>query len=193
MPRGRPSKATSTPQSTPLKNVVSPPSSASTLRQSTRVKSSPITATQSKTTPKKSRFFEHESDPSEPSEPGVEDSGYEDEDASVSAASSLPVSEEEVESEEYASEEDNSKKRKRGKKSAIGKVVGRVMAKGKELWRPGVKSDLEPGKEIFIKLPKAREAGSVKYQDGTIHPNTMLFLGELKQNNDRQWLKSQYP
>ena len=52
-----------------------------------------------------------------------------------------------------------------------------------------MKSKLAPGEEIFIPLPKAREAGKTPYQDHTVHPNTMMFLGELKQNNEREWLK----
>ncbi|PGH13205.1 hypothetical protein AJ79_03762 [Helicocarpus griseus UAMH5409] len=62
--------------------------------------------------------------------------------------------------------------------------------KGKELWREGVKAGLGPGKEVFIKLPKARDAGDTPYEDGTIHPNTMLFLKDLKKNNQREWFKT---
>jgi hypothetical protein len=61
---------------------------------------------------------------------------------------------------------------------------------GNELWRPGVKAGLGPGTQVVIKKPKARSPGKIPYQDDTIHPNTMLFLEELKANNDRQWLKS---
>ena len=64
-----------------------------------------------------------------------------------------------------------------------------VGSKGQELWRPGVKSKLAPGEAVFVPLPKAREEGKVKYKDDWIHGNTMLFLGELKRNNDREWLK----
>lgn len=61
--------------------------------------------------------------------------------------------------------------------------------KEKELWREGVKTGLGPGKEVFIKKPKARDAGDVPYQDHTLHPNTMLFLQDLTKNNDRERLK----
>ncbi|KAJ4364230.1 hypothetical protein N0V95_000852 [Ascochyta clinopodiicola] len=57
----------------------------------------------------------------------------------------------------------------------------------KELWKPGAK--LEPGMQLIIKKPKARDAGDTPYTENTIHPNTMLFLNEIKANNDRQWLK----
>ncbi|KAF1963181.1 hypothetical protein CC80DRAFT_487575 [Byssothecium circinans] len=58
----------------------------------------------------------------------------------------------------------------------------------KELWKVGAK--LEPGTQIIIKKPKAREAGDTPYTDETIHPNTMLFLEDLRANNERQWLKA---
>ncbi|KAF1835786.1 hypothetical protein BDW02DRAFT_495181 [Decorospora gaudefroyi] len=61
----------------------------------------------------------------------------------------------------------------------------------KELWSQGAK--LAPGTRVIIKKPKARDAGDTPYLDGTIHPNTMLFLKDLKANNDRQWLKLHDP
>ncbi|KAL4989474.1 hypothetical protein BDW68DRAFT_156879 [Aspergillus falconensis] len=60
----------------------------------------------------------------------------------------------------------------------------------KELWREGVKTGLGPGKEVFIKKPKARDPGDIPYTDDTLHPNTMLFLKDLAKNNERQWLKA---
>ena len=64
---------------------------------------------------------------------------------------------------------------------------------GPELWRQGVRAGLGPGTEMVIERPKPRDAGNVPYSDATIHPNTMLFLGDLKANNDREWLKSTLP
>ena len=63
-------------------------------------------------------------------------------------------------------------------------------SKGSELWRQGVKAGLGPGTEMVIERPRPRDAGNVPYSDATIHPNTMLFLGDLRANNDREWLKS---
>jgi hypothetical protein len=63
--------------------------------------------------------------------------------------------------------------------------------KGQELWREGVRAGLEPGQEVIIAKPKAREAGKIPYQDETLHPNTRLFLIDLAANNDRQWLKGE--
>lgn len=56
-----------------------------------------------------------------------------------------------------------------------------------ELWKPGAK--LAPGTRLVIKKPKARDAGDTPYADDTVHPNTMIFLQELAENNERQWLK----
>ncbi|KAL4781587.1 hypothetical protein BJX76DRAFT_13035 [Aspergillus varians] len=74
---------------------------------------------------------------------------------------------------------------KHGKKSDVPES-----SKKKELWREGVKTGLGPGKEVFIEKPKARDPGDVPYNDDTLHPNTILFLKDLAQNNDRQWLKA---
>ena len=159
------------------------------LRQSKRTKSASVTPIVPQTTPKKSQYFDQEDESSE-SDAAVrnEESGYEDEDPSASAMSSLPVSEDE---EEYASATEEEKKPRRGrpaKKKPNGAVVANG-TKGQELWRPGVKTGFAPGEEIFIKLPKAREAGKTPYKDNAIHPNTLLFLADLKENNDRDWLK----
>lgn len=166
----------------------------------------------SKTTPQKSRYFEHSTEPSEPeSEIENEESGYEDEDPLESASASLAgEAETPTESEEFTTDDEKPKKRGKGrpagrggkgggrgskvlagsgKKGTNGAVAAGKGEKGQELWRPGVKIDVEPGREVFIKLPKAREAGKTPYTDETIHPNTMLFLRDLKSNNDREWLK----
>lgn len=68
--------------------------------------------------------------------------------------------------------------------------IHKKQADEKELWKPGAK--LEPGTQLIIKKPKARDAGDTPYTESTIHPNTMLFLKEIKVNNDRQWLKRMF-
>ena len=65
-----------------------------------------------------------------------------------------------------------------------------VRSRTKDLSLPGVKTGLGPGTQVIIKKPKARPAGKTPYTDDTIHPNTLLFLQDLKANNNRQWLKS---
>ncbi|MCJ1252077.1 hypothetical protein MMC30_009315 [Trapelia coarctata] len=164
-------------------------STSVTPRQSKRIRTS-ATPTTNQTTPKKSQYFESASEPSlADSEAEDEASGYEDEDQSVSAVSSPPESEEEQdEASDITSEDDRPRKRKAGRKSNATATDVKV-TKGKELWRPDVKADVAPGQEIVIKLPKARQPGKTPYKDDTIHPNTMLFLKDLQQNNDREWLK----
>ncbi|KAF4119444.1 Conserved hypothetical protein (DUF2461) [Geosmithia morbida] len=46
-----------------------------------------------------------------------------------------------------------------------------------------------PMKTIIIPLVKLRDTGGVEYTDDRIHDNTLLFLRDLKANNDREWLK----
>jgi hypothetical protein len=53
-------------------------------------------------------------------------------------------------------------------------------------------SDAEDNNEpesYTVPFPKAREAGDTPYANDRIHPNTLLFLKELKANNNRDWLK----
>ncbi|KAI5370454.1 hypothetical protein Slin14017_G013330 [Septoria linicola] len=82
--------------------------------------------------------------------------------------------------------------------SAKAKVSGGARAKPSKSkegaqWKPGVKTGLGPGTQVIIKKPKARPAGKTPYADDTIHPNTLLFLSELKENNRREWLKLNDP
>jgi hypothetical protein len=85
--------------------------------------------------------------------------------------------------------ESKSRRKSSSKKLAAGKSK---TVSGGELWREGVKTGLGPGQQVVIKKPKARPAGKVPYSDGSIHPNTLLFLKDLKGNNDREWLKSEF-
>ena len=158
------------------------------MRQSKRVNSASSRSATKSSTPKKSVYFEHDTE--EESEPETEieneESGYEDEEES--AVSSPEPSDDD--SEEYNSEEDTSKRKKRKSRGFRGKqppAAAIKSGKSQDLWKEGVKVDGEG--EVFITLPKARSPGKTPYQDHTIHPNTLLFLGDLKRNNDRAWLK----
>jgi hypothetical protein len=145
-----------------------------------------------KATPAKSAYFEHDSDgsdkdvasPSSEEEGGSNASDFEDAESKDASSESEP----EVES----SEEEEVKPKKgtpRGRAAQRSTLpVHKKQADEKELWKPGAK--LAPGTQLIIKKPKAREAGDTPYSDDTIHPNTMLFLGDLAANNDRVWLKS---
>ena len=96
----------------------------------------------------------------------------------------------------YTSGSDVSRKRKRSKGRGTTKASkartkpNREKGTSTELWRPGTKTGYGPGTEVVIKRPQPRDDGGMAYTDTTIHPNTMLFLGDLKANNDREWLKS---
>ncbi|KAI0097242.1 hypothetical protein GGR51DRAFT_541471 [Nemania sp. FL0031] len=52
--------------------------------------------------------------------------------------------------------------------------------------------DDEP-KVTLVQLPKLRDTNGVEYEDTKVHPNTLHFLGDLKANNKRSWLKMHDP
>lgn len=135
--------ASSTP--TPLKRARSPSNkSTPPSRQSKRIKPSPITSVASKSTPKKSQYFEHDrSEPESESEIDKEESGYEDEDESASLISSPPESEVDDE-DNYESGDDvprKGKKKGRPRKSNGNGVVVSAGKKGQELVRRIFDSD----------------------------------------------------
>ena len=163
-----------------------------------------------KATPTKSQYFSEPAGNSTRSKKKADDSGDElaqddddDEDELVSApeddlsefgsahdSDDAEDEDDDDNGDEYDSEVEESKSRRKSssKKPAAGKSK---TVSGGELWREGVKTGLGPGQQVVIKKPKARPAGKVPYSDGSIHPNTLLFLKDLKGNNDREWLKSE--
>lgn len=176
--------------STPSKRPSAEDHSSSTAKRSKRHS---ITQN-SKSSPTKSKYFEPDTDEEElggsGNSVGESGSGYEEGDGAASAASSHASA---ATDEELATSEEEKPQKKRQARSNKGKAVNASNAPSsskKELWRPGVKAGLGPGTQVVIKKPKARDAGNTPYEDDTIHPNTMLFLKDLKENNDRQWLKS---
>lgn len=155
-----------------------------------RVKSNAdLSLRQAKSTTSKSKYFE----PEDSHEPDSESDGS----AGGSSGSLYEEAKEEspaedAEPEELSDPEEDARK----KPTARGKQRhstggGNDLIKGQELWREGVRAGLEPGQEVIIAKPKAREAGKIPYQDETLHPNTRLFLIDLATNNDRQWLKGE--
>ncbi|CAG8890418.1 unnamed protein product [Penicillium egyptiacum] len=157
-----------------------------------RVKSNAdLSLRQAKSTTSKSKYFE----PEDSDEPDSES------DASAGGSSGSLYEEAKEESPaEDAEPEELSDTDKHAKKnpSARGKQrhstgSGHDLMKGQELWREGVRAGLEPGQEVIIAKPKARDAGKTPYRDETLHPNTRLFLIDLATNNDRQWLKAHDP
>ncbi|KAJ6095274.1 hypothetical protein N7486_006020 [Penicillium sp. IBT 16267x] len=152
-----------------------------------RVKSNSTLSGSVKSTSKKSKYFEPESSAepelnSSDSDGGDSGSAYEEKESESS-----PTPEVELEVSESEEETRGKGKQQRGGASSASSL------KGKELWREGVRTGLGPGKEVFIAKPKARDAGDVPYEDETLHPNTKLFLQDLAENNDRQWMKAHDP
>jgi len=152
-------------------------------------------------TSKKSKYFEAESSDELSNEDGESDSGSAYEEQGLDS----PTPESDLEADEdpdsaLESEEETQPSKSKAKPKAKGKAASKQSSatpehatlKGKELWREGVRTGLGPGKEVFFAKPKAREAGDTPYQDETLHPNTKLFLEDLAQNNDRQWLKGMF-
>ena len=162
-----------------------------------------------KTTPTKSQYFTKHAGDSARSKKKADDSGDElapdddDEDELASAPeddlsefgsahdSDDAEDDDDDNEDEYESEVEEPKSRRKSSsnKAAAGKSK---TVSGGELWREGVKTGLGPGTQVVIKKPKARPAGKVSYSDANIHPNTLLFLKDLKANNNREWLKSEF-
>ncbi|KAK2795893.1 hypothetical protein FQN50_009671 [Emmonsiellopsis sp. PD_5] len=188
-----------------------PSPSLDTTRAAKRTKSSgtkplPREAKPRKSTGTKSKYFEEQPSESLDAEStelsevaSTTPSAYE---GSKQDSAGVPSDMDEAESIQGDSESEPKKKKRGGwgwsggrkkktKEDATETEAGSSAAgkKGKELWREGVRTGLGPGKEVFIKIPQARDAGDTPYEDGTIHPNTMLFLKDLKANNQREWLK----
>lgn len=201
MPPRRSLRAASSATSTPLKQSRTSTPPTDTSRPTKRAKS----------TPTKSKYFHTEdsiakeeplSEPDEPVSPSpeLEDSGYEDEDASATEPSDQEMEEEEDDDDLVEDSEDSERPRKKQKRSSgttsktkTSKKTVITVAKGQELWRTNVKTGAGPGVQVIIDKPKARPAGKIPYQDHTIHENTMLFLKDLAKNNDREWLKMHDP
>ncbi|KAJ6179861.1 hypothetical protein N7519_010322 [Penicillium mononematosum] len=157
-----------------------------------RVKSkADLSLRQAKSTTSKSKYFEPE-DSDEPDSESDASAGGSSGSLYEEAKEESPA--EDAEPEELSDPDEDARK----KPSARGKRrhstgSGSDLIKGQELWREGVRAGLEPGQEVIIAKPKAREAGKIPYQDETLHPNTRLFLIDLATNNDRQWLKAHDP
>lgn len=153
-----------------------------------RVKSNvDLSLRQAKSTTSKSKYFEPE-DSDEPD--SVSDASAWESAGSVYEEAKEESPADEAEPEELSDTDEVVKKKPnvRGKQSQS-TSSGSDLTKGKELWREGVRVGLEPGQEVIIAKPKARDAGKTPYQDETLHPNTKLFLIDIASNNDRQWLK----
>lgn len=132
-------------------------------------------------------YVEPDSDSAADSDTVETKDGVESGDASEFEAQSEKEATSESERDDDASDDESTTKKGTPRGRPQKKSADSRQADEKELWKPGAK--LEPGTQLIIKKPKARDAGDTPYTESTIHPNTMLFLKEIKANNDRQWLK----
>lgn len=138
-------------------------------------------------TPVKSQHFRQDGDSDgEESHDDHEDSPSEETGSDFAAAEKLDPADEATSGDDHDEEDDDDS----GSDVAS---AARSQKQTKDVWRPGVKAGLGPGKQLIIKKPKPRSAGKIPYSDETIHENTLLFLADLKANNDRQWLKRECP
>ncbi|KAG2419001.1 hypothetical protein HFD88_002105 [Aspergillus terreus] len=160
-------------------------------QESSKTEAKPIRSTK-----KKSKYFQTENsgDSKSPSDPSSEpEDPTSDYDAPASGGSEESPSAEEVASKPKAKQ---TRAKKAGKAKSESKEDNAsaesdsAALEDKQLWKEGVKTGLGPGKEVFIKKPKARDPGDVPYKDHTLHPNTLLFLKDLAKNNERAWLKA---
>ena len=192
-----------TRRSAKISNKRSPPATtATTSRQSKRLKADKSQAQRAKSTSKKSKYLGSPTTSDTDTDEDHEElgnseldsdylnagSGYDDDNAIVAPTSADPAGESET-----PSEEDSKPKVQRRAAGRKPPLKAKLLKSG-ELLKEGVKTGLGPGKEVRIRLPKAREAGDIPYQGDRIHPNTLLFLKDLRDNNDREWLKCKaYP
>jgi hypothetical protein len=213
------SSATVTPTPTVAATTSSTPGSRASKRLKESATSSPSTGKKSKyfegpgSDEEEEEEEEEEDDDDDdddkapsPDEEGSDFNGADEDDSAAEPSSASPSPSASEDEDDYESDEDRKKPKKkqqqRGQKSsrrttaaesgAVATAAGiadKAIIANKELWREGVKTGLGPGKQVFIERPKPRGDGGIKYVPGRIHPNTMAFLADLKQNNDREWLK----
>jgi hypothetical protein len=80
------------------------------------------------------------------------------------------------------------KKPKQGIESSGNDSDSDVESQAPETGDSGAEDDDGP-ESYTVPVPKAREAGDTPYVKEQVHPNTLLFLKDLKANNNRDWLK----
>ncbi|KAI0601017.1 hypothetical protein F4775DRAFT_542424 [Biscogniauxia sp. FL1348] len=78
-------------------------------------------------------------------------------------------------------------------KAKGGKSAGKLKAKSKLDDEDDEDEDEDEDRITFIPLPQLRDTGGVEYADTRLHKNTLLFLRDLKANNQRSWLKMHDP
>ncbi|KAI9891865.1 MAG: hypothetical protein M1814_002250 [Vezdaea aestivalis] len=150
-------------------------------RQSKRVKSLPNNPTGSQSKIQTSKYFE-EDEESDDQSADAEESVFEGSEDSAEDVDTTDAPD--VLSEPESDDEDDGRRtasKYKSKRLTNPKTVTKLTNRGRTGHGPGV--------EVITRLPAARTAGKTPYEDHTIHPNTFLFLTDLKKNNDRDWLK----
>ena len=123
-------------------------------------------------TPKKSIYFETEDESDDPPSNGNGQKLR----GKRNSANNAKLKEEEVFSDEY--EED----------------LGDDGDDGEEDEEDEDRSEDDAGTKVtVVKVPGLRPDGGMEYADEYVHKNTALFLKDLKQNNERPWLKCKPP
>ncbi|KAJ8097560.1 hypothetical protein POJ06DRAFT_34473 [Lipomyces tetrasporus] len=113
------------------------------------------------------------------------------EDESDFSADNIGSEDDSEPAETESSEEDyvSAKKRRRGTGKAVAKKV--AAAKKSTKTRKVVDDVDDDGefdsREIFIPKRLPRPLGGINYEPHNIHPNTLLFLEDLRNNNERDW------
>ncbi|KAH8821981.1 hypothetical protein F5884DRAFT_108813 [Xylogone sp. PMI_703] len=84
------------------------------------------------------------------------------------------------------SESDSERRPKKQRKNLPGRSKKAPIGSSEDT---GSDDESKPPREVIIPLPRARSPGNIQYRDERIHPNTMLFLADLKANNNREWMR----
>jgi hypothetical protein len=189
------SSASTTPRGNKRSLETSPPGRSTSTRTKNPRSTTKLPAGGGKrgnSNPKRSKYFARDSSAEEIASDAQGTASASDGDSvysgSGAVASETESNADDTEYDEHGSEKGTKTVAIRGRRNT--KDAAPSLAAGnKDLWREGVRTGLGPGKEVFIALPRARSPGGIPYEDSTIHPNTMLFLKELKANNEREWMK----
>ncbi|KAL8393074.1 hypothetical protein RB595_003032 [Gaeumannomyces hyphopodioides] len=90
---------------------------------------------------------------------------------------------------EEGDDDETPKPKSKQKPAKAARGRGRPASKKQQADDDDDDDDEEP-RVTFIPHKKLRDAGGVEYADDRVHPNTLLFLADLKANNKRAWLKA---
>ncbi|KAI5816559.1 hypothetical protein BZA77DRAFT_312341 [Pyronema omphalodes] len=145
-------------------------------------KPKPIARRQSirrKVHPTKSPYFEHPSEDDIVDDAGKHSDDYAQSDSGSDFREDNAATVSDTVVEEARVNEDANKSKKRGRASSVAKPSKKSSAAKKKKNDNGV---------IFIPY-RMPSPGGIDYADDQIHPNTLKFLEDLAENNNRNWLR----